>query len=177
MALPWTMLPPLVVSAPEAQKYFAKLEELKRSKGQAADLPELPEAGPLPLNTEPPLPEERQAENTSNGAAAIANQEPQPKPPQPVAPTPQPELDPSKRYYKVNCEARNDKGLMPDVVWKRLVEKSGKQHVVLAAETDLTQVSVENFGGEGCWPKLWSLNPAIENPHRVPLGTKVVFIK
>ena len=83
--------------------------------------------------------------------------------------------DPNKKYYKVNCEARNESGLMPDVVWRRLVEKAGKRYVVLQADTDLTQVSVENFGGEGCWPKLWSLNPEIQNPHKVPGGTKVVF--
>lgn len=165
--------PPALVASPAQQKAYRDLlaaPKIKPAASAEETVGKLSE--PEAASTQPQVedevkksPEEPVAKTTKKNPKAKARQTSEPADPK----------APKKKTYRVNCQTRNSEGLMPNVVWKRLVEKAGKEFVILETDTDLTALARDVMGGEECWPKIWSLNPQIQNPHDVPAGTRVNF--
>lgn len=75
----------------------------------------------------------------------------------------------------LSCKTRDATSRIPPVVWNHLLKKAGvSQYTVKGSET-LPEVSEAIFGEAECWPKIWSQNPAIENPHDLSQNLQIVL--
>lgn len=78
------------------------------------------------------------------------------------------------KRYVISCATREE-GELPDVVWKAKLSRANATGIVSYSDTSLPEIAKEFFGEESCWKKIWSLNPKIENPHKVPAFTPIKF--
>ncbi|MCB0406993.1 MAG: hypothetical protein KDD34_02250 [Bdellovibrionales bacterium] len=68
----------------------------------------------------------------------------------------------------ISCKTKDAKGRIPDIIWKKMVEKARQETYLTDGKKTLPEISEEIFKEKECWPKLWSLNPQIENPYVIP---------
>jgi LysM repeat protein len=63
-----------------------------------------------------------------------------------------------------------------DMAWEQATKGASQQHYVIVKGDTLWDVSQVVFGDGYFWPKLWSLNKNILNPHEINVGDTLSFI-
>ncbi len=62
-----------------------------------------------------------------------------------------------------------------DDEWNCALTKVHNYTYVVRPGESMSSISVKEFGTYDYWPKIWSLNPDIENPHDLKVGKKLKF--
>jgi hypothetical protein len=76
----------------------------------------------------------------------------------------------------ISCKTKDSMSRIPSVVWNRMVKKAGVKEYITPSDQSLPEISIAIFGEPDCWPKLWSQNPEIENPHDIAKNTKILIL-
>lgn len=63
-----------------------------------------------------------------------------------------------------------------DMLWETAVKNSNAQNYAIQPKDSLWEISEVVFGDPNFWPKLWSLNKSIFNPHEISIGATLSFI-
>ena len=108
----------------------------------------------------PPLPESQPEEESSQPKELEEEKKPQPQ----------------KEPQLASCETKNSQSLIPEEVWQKKIEEAGVVSFKLEKAMTLPEVSIQIFGEESCWPKIWSFNPQIENPYELNKGDEIQFV-
>ncbi len=126
----------------------------------------------------PPLPEdltERQALEEPIHSAPLLEEDKEASPePEKVS-----QFDPIKELAARNlmsCKTKNSKGRIPILIWNYIVSKSSTTKYVTTGKETLPRIAVILLNDESCWPKLWSQNPALENPYEIPSGLTISVV-
>lgn len=94
-------------------------------------------------------------------------------------PKTKPKFDPIKELAARNlmsCTTKNSKGRIPALIWNYIVSRSSATEYVTTGEETLPQIAETMLNDESCWPKLWSQNPALENPYDIPSGLTISIV-
>src|SRR6185437_9876621 len=63
---------------------------------------------------------------------------------------------------------------IPDSEWMSKVDTSKERYKIQSGDT-LWDISKTFFGDGQLWPKVWSMNSNITNPHEINPGNQIVF--
>ncbi len=146
----------------------AKKENVKAdAKGQPAD-----ELEPAPEVAQPepkiePEPEPQQVE-------ASPEPEPQPEPAPQVVQNNEPDLEYEARLYDIYVNYTSAK--TPEDQWRGIVGQRQDERYKIQRNDNLWDISQTLFGDGNYWPKIWSLNSSITNPHIIEPGNAIRFL-
>lgn len=162
--------------------------EDKKPAPKVADKKEEPAAGDDEL-IEPLDPDDTKAEAEEpivpEPAPEVTEPEPQVAEPTPAPeptpePTPQvvqnndPDLEYEARLYDIYVNYTSAK--TPEDQWRGLVGQRQDERYKIQKNDTLWDISRTLFGDGNYWPKIWSLNSAITNPHIIEPGNTIRFL-
>lgn len=87
--------------------------------------------------------------------------------------TDDPDLRKERRLHRIY--EQYSKSPTPNEVWEEAAKKATDPSYVIQKGDNLWDISKTFFGDPNFWPKLWSLNPEIYNPHEILPKGQVVF--
>lgn len=138
-----------------------------------------PKAAPTPKTEAAPEPEIQVPE--AEPAQTPEAPPPPPAPPQPEAAPPtvatQPSDEPNvaleKRLHDIYLKYQQNK--IDDSQWMSIVSDKRTEEYKIQSGDTLWDVSQTFFGDGNFWPKVWSMNSEITNPHFIVPGNSIVF--
>lgn len=153
----------------EDVKAEAKAEELDELEPVPEGTPE-PEAEPevaQPEQTPEPV---EQVETTPEPTPEPVVDEPAPQ----MAQNNDPDLEYEARLYDIYVNYTSAK--TPEDQWRGLVGQRQDERYKIQRNDNLWDISQTLFGDGNYWPKIWSLNSSITNPHIIEPGNTIRFL-
>lgn len=144
----------------------APLEAKQESQSQVEKKLEIPEE--IPPASEDENLAERKLQNSETDKVPNAN-DTAGKPPLKLLKVP-------AKQKLSSCDTKNSESRIPKEVWQAKLKEAGVTSYKIENVISLPEVSVQVFGEESCWPKIWSLNPHIGNPYDLAIGDEIQFV-
>jgi hypothetical protein len=150
----------------EQDKAQEKAQEAPPKEPEKAQAPE--PVAPV-VETPPPTPKD---EPPPPPIVAPA-EPPPPEVPAVAGASDEPDQALEKRLYQIYLKYQQKQ--IPDSEWMSIAGDKSKEEYKIQPGNNLWDISRTVFGDGNFWPKVWSMNGAITNPHLVVPGQKIVF--